>query len=79
MLASLVMITVSSDGGTQLSLSEYEPAPKIYPKCVLLIPSLVAPTKGIVILVKLMHHANAESPMLVTPSGMIMLVRLLQL
>ena len=33
---------------------------------------------GIVTLVRLLHHLNAESPMLVTLSGMTMLVRLLQ-
>ena len=34
---------------------------------------------GMVILVKLLQHSNAPSPMLVTESGMVMRVRLLQL
>ena len=33
---------------------------------------------GIVIFVRLLHPENANPPMLVTPSGIVMLVRLLQ-
>ena len=33
---------------------------------------------GILILVKLSHLANAEYPMLVTPSGIVMFVKLVQ-
>ena len=67
-----VIITVFNDEGT------YDKAPNIYPKCVLLVPSFVAPTKGIVILSRLVQPSNASEPMLVTLSGIAMLVRLVQ-
>ena len=78
MLDPPVITTVFKDGGTYELLSEYELAPNIYPKWVLLVPLAVVPTKGNVILVKLLQFSNASSPILVTLSGISMLVKLLQ-
>ena len=43
----------------------------MYPKCVLLVPSFVAPTKGSVMLLSELQLENALLPMLVTLSGMV--------
>ena len=72
------MITSFKLSGTYFLLSLEVAAPKIYPKCVLLVPSSVDPTNGMVILVKLLQLLNAESPILVTLFGIVMLVKLLQ-
>ena len=73
-LVPSVITTVLREDGTQSSLEEENDAPKIYPKCVLLVPSLVAPTKGIVMLSSALQSANAELPILVTLLGIVMLV-----
>lgn len=79
MLVAPVIITILSELGTWLELYLYELAPNIYPKCVLLVPSLLAPTNGIAIVVKLLQPENALRPILVTLFGIVMLVRLQQL
>ena len=79
MLDPPVITTVFKEEGTFWLLLEYELAPNIYPKCVLVVPVEVCPTKGNVILVKLSQLENAEAPITFTLLGMTMLVRLLQL
>ena len=71
MLDPPVITTVLKDLGTQ---DESLP-PKIYPKWVFDVPSLLAPIKGKVMLISLEQPSNAPYPMLVTLSGMVMLVR----
>ena len=66
MLVPPVITTDFNDDGTYDELSLYDEAPNIYPKCVSLVPSFVAPTNGIVILSRLSQPLNASSPMLVS-------------
>jgi hypothetical protein len=73
-LSPPVIITVLSVNGIQ----EFGP-PNIKPKWVLEVPFKVAPTNGIVILTKLVQPRNASLPMLVTLSGMIILVKLVHI
>ena len=62
MLVPPVITTVFKLAGTYFAFPEFpvaEEAPKIYPKCVLLVPFFVAPTKGIVMLVSPVQPENA--------------------
>ena len=78
MLLPPVITTVVNDKGIYALFIECDVDPNIYPKCIFSVPSLVAPTNGIVMLVKPLQPKNALTPMLVTLSGIVMLVMLLQ-
>ena len=78
MLVPPVIITSFNDDGTLRALSEYELAPKIYPKCVFSVPFNVAPTNGSIILVKLLQPSNADEPILMTLFGITIRVKLSQ-
>ena len=69
-LSPPVITTLVKDAGTV--------PPNIYLNAVLIVPFKLAPTKGNVMLVRLLQPENAPLPMLVTLSGIVMLVRLVQ-
>ena len=76
MLEPFVTTTVLSDLGTLFELFEYDDAPKIYPKKLLLVE--LPPTNGIVNVASALQPLKAELPMLVTLLGIVSDVKPLQ-
>ena len=71
-----VTTTVLSEPGTVFELFEYDHAPNIYPKKLLLVE--LPPTNGIVNVASALQPLKAELPMLVTLSGIVIEINPLQ-